>query len=40
MQDGEQKKALSIAIEELRTGDIKILSEESENYEEYEDIKL
>jgi len=40
MQDGEQKKALSIAIEELRIGDIKILSEESENYEEYEDIKL
>ena len=35
MVDGEQKKALSIAVEELRTGQIKILSQESENYEDY-----
>lgn len=38
--NGEQKKALSIAVEELRTGQIKILSEESEDYENYEDEPL
>ncbi len=34
--NGVQKKPLSIAVEELRSGAIKILSEESEIYEEYE----
>lgn len=38
--NGEPKKALSIAVEELRTGSIKILSEESEDYENYEDEPL
>ena len=38
--NGEQRKALSIAVEELRTGGFKILSEESENYEDYEDEPL
>ena len=35
-----KKKPLSIAVEELRTGGFKILSEESENYENYEDEPL
>ena len=38
--NGEEKKPLSIAVEELRTGGFKILSEESENYENYEDEPL
>ncbi len=35
-----QMNPLSIAVEELRTGGFKILSEESENYENYEDEPL
>ena len=34
--DKDQRKALSIAVDELKDGQIHILSEESENYEEYE----
>jgi len=38
--EGKPMKPLSIAVEELRTGRIKILSQESENYEDYEDEKM
>ena len=34
--DGVQKKALSIAVDEIMKDTVHILSEESENYEEYE----
>ena len=34
--DGVQRKALSIAVDEIMNDSVHILSEESDNYEEYE----
>jgi len=36
VRDGVQRKPLSIAVEELKDGQIHILSEECDNYEAYE----
>lgn len=35
--DGVDKKALSIAVDDLMEGKIHVLSEQSENYESYEE---